>query len=118
MNFYKVIIILAIVFLILSMSIVGIALNTSKNEYIIFPPTKSDCPDFYVKNDDGYCENVKSIGTNSEDCNIQDFNLPKYDNPGMGPSSGDCQKKYWAKQCKVNWDGITNNKDICTTSSS
>ena len=113
MNFYKVIIIIAIVFLILSMSMVGVALITSKDEDIIFPPTTSDCPDFYVKNENGDCENVKSIGSGSVECNIQNFNRDKYLNTGIGIGSGICEKKLWAEICKVNWDGITNNKDVC-----
>ena len=113
MNFYKVIIIIAIIFLILSMSMVGVALISSNNENIRFPPNTSDCPDFYVKNEDGKCENVKLIGTDSSGCNIQNFNSDQYLNTGMGPASGICNKKKWAESCKVNWDGITNNKDVC-----
>ena len=36
--------------------------------------------------------------------------------PGIGPTSGACAKKTWAKGCKVDWDGLTNNIEVCHSS--
>ena len=33
-------------------------------------------------------------------------------------STGDCRKSKWATGCDLTWDGITNNPDVCDTSSS
>ena len=42
------------------------------------------------------------------DCPNQDFGSPMYKG-----STGLCEKQKWSKLCKVTWDGITNNNDLC-----
>mgnify|MGYP005655454997 CR=1 FL=1 len=113
MNFYKIIPIIAIIVLIVCLSAVGVALNYTSQD-VIFPPNISDCPDFFVKKDNK-CVNVKNLGKDDPQvCSNVDFNLgDTYKNPGMGESSGICAKKKWANDCKVNWDGVTNNRMVC-----
>ena len=112
MNFYKIIPTIAIILLIICLTAVGVALNyTSDN--VIFPPSVSDCPDYFVKNDNNTCVNKKNLGGDAVKCNMEDFNKEEYLNPGTGPSSGICAKKKWAIECNVDWDGITNNGFIC-----
>ena len=110
MNFYKFISLLAIVVLIICLAFVATALQTSSSEKL-FPPHISECPDFYVKNANGEC--VAQFDVSGTSCKINDFSDSEFNNPGMGLHSGICKKKNWAKDCGVNWDGITNNNDVC-----
>lgn len=111
MNFYKFISLLAIVVLIVCLAFVATALQTSSSDNV-FPPHISECPDFYVKNENGEC--VAQYDLSGESCKSHNFST--YINPGMGQNSAICQKKQWAENCGVNWDGITNNNDVCNIS--
>ena len=118
MNFYKQVIIVAIVILIISLSIIGTVLATSSND-VSFPPTINACPDFYNVNSDGHCEALKDVyDASKQDCEIIDFtdDTKNYLNPGTGPDSGACAKKQKSNECGITWDGITNNPDICYVS--
>lgn len=116
MNFYKIIPIIAIVLLLICLSAVGVALNYTSQD-VVFPPNISDCPDFFVKNNNNECVNKKNLGKDDpQKCTDVDFDSEdKYKNPGMGKLSGICEKKKWANDCKVNWDGVTNNRMVCYT---
>ena len=48
-------------------------------------------------------------------CTDIDFNGSAFqkDTGGIGPASALCEKKKWAEECGVNWDGITSNDNIC-----
>ena len=113
MNYYKMVTIIALVVLIICLAFVGAALSkSSKNS--IFPPQVSECPDFYVKDElTGNCETDKYDKISDECYSINFSNDTEYNNPGMGSTSGMCKKKNWAKGCNINWDGITNNPDVC-----
>ena len=113
MNFYKFISLLAIVVLIICLAFVATALQTSSSEKV-FPPHISECPDFYVKNANDEC--VAQFDVSNTNCKTNDFSDSGFNNPGMGLHSGICKKKNWAKDCGVNWDGITNNNDVCNIS--
>lgn len=114
MNFYKFICILAFVVLIISLACIGVALTTSSSD-VVFPPNIASCPDFYVKDKDGVCNATFQLGSDDEDCTSKSFDVSGdgFSNPGMGPTSGICAKKTWAENCGVNWDGITNNNEVC-----
>ena len=91
----------------------------SKNE-LEFPPTKSNCPDYYVKNTvTGECEDLNELFNHDSkpECETVDFNdessFPNLNNTGTGANSAICEKKKWAERCGLNWDGITNNENIC-----
>ena len=113
MNFYKFICILALVILIVCLACIGVAMNSSSNVSSIFPPNVSNCPDFY-KMDASYCNSMYTITNSSDpDCKSMSFDSEPYTNPGMGPTSGMCEKQKWAIRCGVNWDGITNNSLAC-----
>ena len=136
MGFYKQLSIIALIFLIIALSVVGTILVNSKDT-TTFPPHISDCPDFYKKNDQGNCEAMKeyydgtvgsltSPGLSENTGNILvgscaelNFNYTPNDADnifkvqGSGPESGTCKKKQLSKECKITWDGITNNADIC-----
>jgi hypothetical protein len=113
MNFYKSISILALVVLICCLAFVSVALQSSSKDNV-FPPNVSECPDFFVKTtDSGSTTCVANYAAPDSSCTPKSFDDQKYRNPGMGPTSGVCEKKQWAKECGVNWDGITNNPDVC-----
>jgi len=50
----------------------------------------------------------------NEGCQVIDFKTnKKYELPGSGLNSGLCYKKKKAQECKITWDGLTNNYTIC-----
>ena len=117
MNFYKTVCIVALVILVISLAFIGSALaSSSKN--IEFPPNISKCPDNYeiVYDDYGEFDTCKNTGTNVKSgCNDKSFGDSSYNMPGIGSTSGACAKKKWAKDCSVDWDGLTNNPQICNS---
>ncbi len=111
MSFNSIVMIVAIVMLIVSLTMIGIALKNQKNN-VTFPPVISDCPDYYTstKNPEGtdyICNRNDSLSTNDNtECNTFDNSHTKF--KGVG---GLCEKKKWANNCGVTWDGVTNNPD-------
>lgn len=103
MNFQKIVIIIAIVLLILMLSFIGYGLYKNKSNRK-FPPIIGECPDYWVakKNE---CTNPKNLGICKGSKN---FNTSKFSG-----DTGDCAKSKWAKNCKLTWQGITTNPDIC-----
>ena len=124
MNFYKTTLTIMIVVLIICLAVIGTTIAYS-NDNVKFPPITSKCPDYYKLTDTNSCvSQISEIGTspinfkgNSVSCNDVNFNnaanFPNKDNSGMGPESALCEKKKWAKNCGVNWDGVTTNENIC-----
>ena len=114
MNFYKTVCIIALVILVVSLAFIGSALaSSSKN--VSFPPNISKCPDNYetVYNESGEFESCLNNNNDKDGCNAVSFREEEYNMPGIGITSGACQKKKWAKGCQVDWDGLTNNNMIC-----
>ena len=108
MNFYKTVCIVALVVLVVSLALIGSAMaSSSKN--MEFPPNISKCPDNY----DEYGEFCRNASNTISGCNEKSFADSSYNMPGIGPTSGACAKKTWAKGCGVDWDGLTNNPQIC-----
>ena len=114
MIFYKNIFISAILSAFLLLAIVAVVMYYTKNKQI-YPPILSVCPDFYNLDMNNKCINGglwKQIPVSS-DCDYKDFSGNIYNIQGTGANSGLCQKKSWANNCGVTWDGITNNYAIC-----
>ena len=118
MNFYKTVSIVALVTLVISLAFIGSALaSSSKN--IEFPPNISKCPDNYEIFYDEYGEFsycLNSSNNTISGCDKESFTDASYNLPGIGSTSGACEKKKWAKKCRVDWDGLTNNPQICISS--
>jgi hypothetical protein len=114
MNYYKTVSLITLVILIICLTFVGVAMVESSNKSK-FPPHVSHCPDFFVKDSFGKCVDKKGIlHSNADpDCDNKIWNPPAEGWPESGPFSEKCVKQKWAKKCKVNWDGITNNSDAC-----
>tara|TARA_Y100000385_G_C12609022_1_gene432118 strand:- start:190 stop:549 length:360 start_codon:yes stop_codon:yes gene_type:complete len=114
MNFYKTVCITALVILVISLAFIGSAMASSSKK-MTFPPNLSQCPDNYVYyQDNKTCVNTENSGTyNSIDCGEISFEEDKYNTPGIGTTSGACAKKKVAIGCLVDWDGLTNNPNVC-----
>jgi hypothetical protein len=113
MGFYKLTIIVAIVHLIIFLAILGVVMTNSYTEKI-YPSQLSSCPDFYTF-DGSYCNSNPNIFSfnNTNSCNRINITATEFNVKGTDENSGLCAKKIKAQECKINWDGITNNSDIC-----
>jgi hypothetical protein len=103
-----------LVFLILTLALVGYFMSISGKDQV-YPPSVSDCPDHYTLSG-STCSAPIYLNVSDEpdiSCNIQNFDQIKYKGEGTNFASGLCSKKLWANDCKVKWDGITNNDNIC-----
>jgi len=119
MSFYTIVVIIAIIILIIALTTVGLLLgrlNTSKT----FPPSASDCPDYWVINSDGSCTVPSGInkpaelpsdaynsGTNTPGLsgNSIKFTDAGWKNQGISEL---CAKKKWANKYNVLWSGVSN----------
>jgi hypothetical protein len=124
-TFQKIILTIAIVLLIVMLIIINLSL-TNASASLTWPPIKTDCPDYWedLLGNGSQCVNIKNIGTcfNTNpkfDANgnilpntSMNFSTPIYTGP-----NGLCEKKKWARNCGVAWDGITygyGSNDPCT----
>jgi hypothetical protein len=115
MGFYKTTIIVAIVHLIIFLAILGVLMSQaySTKTFVTTPPT---CPDYYIF--DGLnCninDNIYNSSSMTNNCSrLTNVNMAPFIASGTDSTSGLCQKKRWATDCEISWDGITNNSDIC-----
>jgi hypothetical protein len=111
MIFYKNIVVSTILSVIILLAIVAYVMYNSKDKQI-YPPILSNCPDYYNLNEKGLCVNT-GIWSTRADCNSISFTDSIYKVEGTGANSGICAKKNKATDCKITWDGITNNYSIC-----
>jgi len=107
MSFQKIVLIIAVILLIITLVIIGIALAQAKSDES-WPPLTGDCPDYWVdaSGEGAQCVNTHSLGT----CNIPTKENPNSMNFSVAPFMGDkgtCAKYTWAQGCGVTWDGIT-----------
>jgi hypothetical protein len=116
-SFQKIVLIIATIFLIFFLLLIGLSLSNSNSD-IDWPPVVGNCPDFWVdlSGNGSKCFNSHRLGScpayipTSDNKNTMDFNQ----NPFTG-SNGSCAKYKWANNCKLSWDGITYGvKNPCT----
>ena len=118
MNFYTSLFTGTLIFLVIVLIIMGFCMYLSRKNQT-YPPSISDCPDYYTLDVDGVCKASSNIYSNELidlidiSCSSQDFSKPQYKGKGSGFLSGMCAKKMWANKCNVSWDGLTNNDNIC-----
>ena len=105
MTFQSTVIVIAEVILVISIVIIGINLYRQKAN-VAYPPIIADCPDYWEI--DGTMCKKPTHNSLVTDCPNTDFGTPMYKG-----NTGPCEKKKWAKLCKVTWDGITNNSELC-----
>ncbi len=102
------------------LGIIAIMMYRSKTQQI-YPATINDCPDFYDLDSNNNCIANTDVWNNVElptSCTSIDFmngtyNEVSYKAPGKALNSGMCAKKQKSQDCKITWDGITNNNSIC-----
>lgn len=121
MNFYKTICITALVILVISLAFIGSAMASSSKK-MTFPTNLSQCPDSYIYDQTNeICVNTNNSSKNysvgdgdiTGDCGDISFEADEYNVPGIGTTSGACMKKKVAINCDVDWDGLTNNPNVC-----
>ena len=123
-GFKKIILFSAIIILIISLILIGIALSYAKDE--TWPPMTPKCPDYFTiegSGEDATCVDIKDLAISSSNPVCQpppgskdkhlriNFNIPRYTG-----SNGICNKYNWANACGISWDGITYGaKNPCQT---
>jgi len=103
--FYKIVLTIAFVVLILFLIVVGISM--SKNSEI-WPPVFNECPDYWqdLSGNGAQCVNVKDLGTCPAASGDSHLTMDFTQSPYSG-SNSTCAKYTWANGCGVTWDGIT-----------
>ena len=134
-TFYTIVLIVAVIFLILLLTFIGISFKKTKK--INFPPSKNTCPDYWtadytdpqkpickisplnigkIKTQNGQLmmtnnrndrnkNRVYTPGYNSA-TNSVDFSDPSW--PSLFSSSRQCSLKKWANLYEISWDGVSN----------
>ena len=106
MNFQKIVLVIASLLLIISLTFIGYTLYYHKFNKK-FPPVIAECPDFWKASKKGICENPRGLGNNN--CRgAMNFNQNRFQG-----HDGNCNKAKWANHCGVSWSGITNDPNIC-----
>lgn len=105
-RFQKTVLIIAIILLILTLIVVGIALKKAVSTQT-WPPIIPECPDYWFVDGSGNntkCVNLKDLGT----CNPSSGHLTiNFNVAPFNGTNGNCEKYNWANKCGVSWDGIT-----------
>ena len=107
-GFQKIVLYSAIIILIISLVIIGIALSYAKDKKQ-WPPIVPDCPDYWTIDGSGNnarCLNVKDLGSCPPTGGRKHLSMDFNNAPFIG-SNEMCAKYTWANRCNVSWDGIT-----------
>jgi len=108
-TFQTIVLVIAIVILILVLVLIGFALN--KASMSNWPPLIGECPDYWtdMSGNGSMCANVMNLG--NEQCvtpaNGKDYFTMDFTNSSFLGGNGMCAKYQWARNCGVEWDGIT-----------
>jgi hypothetical protein len=105
MNFQKLVLTIAVIVLVVSLLVTGLLIRKSKSTYT-YPPSVSECPDYFRLVSPNVCKNVHKLGKCSENGKPKetwDFNGSNF----LG-ESGKQNKCKLANFCEISWDGIDN----------
>jgi hypothetical protein len=124
-GFQKSVLVIAIITLILTLVLIGLALNSAKNN-MSWPPLVGSCPDYWVdlSGNGAACFNPKKLGHCNIPTSASEKNTMDFSGSIFTGDDGLCNKKKWATNCSdpnnpVTWDGITYGVvDPCETSGS
>jgi len=123
-TFYIIVISVAIICLILTLTVIGIILSSQKTD-VVFPPTKNTCPDYWTSEDNGgdttqnLCIpsslNVGNYGS-AENLtgNLNGYlegsavNFGDADWATNYQTTSECALKSWANKNNISWDGVSN----------
>ena len=106
-GFQKIVLFSAIVMLIISLIMIGMALSQTTSQQ--WPPMTPQCPDYWAIDGSGNnatCVNVKNLGTCPPSNGKKHLRM-NFNNPAFTGSNELCAKYTWATKCGVSWDGIT-----------
>jgi len=109
MSFQKTVLMIAVVFLILFLVLIGVALKSAASE-ATWPPIVGACPDYWVdlSGNGSMCFNSQHLGTCSQYIPTSDNkNTMNFDQDPYNGTDGACAKNKWATKCGLSWDGIT-----------
>ena len=110
--FQKTVATIAIIILIITLCVIGIALYRAKY-HSAYPPVIANCPDYWDASGNLDISNnlvcVNSMNLGSSTCS----NSMNFTTSSWQGKNGLCQKYKWAKSCDLTWDGITDYADIC-----
>jgi hypothetical protein len=113
-SFYIIVLVIAFVFLLFCLIVVGIMLQKAQKSDV-FPPTASPCPDGWLVKDISNCKMSTAnngIGT-SADYSTNTTYIPLVYNMDSTKTVFNftgtlCDKQKWANNYSINWDGVTN----------
>jgi hypothetical protein len=110
MNFQRIVLMIAGFLLLGFLAVVAYSMIKA-NTIGEWPPVIANCPDNWVMDVDGRtCKNMNGMRMNAgAACTDTNFADQKY----LG-QSGLCEKYKWSQTCGINWDGISNNPNVCT----
>ena len=98
-NFYKIAILIGIIFLILCLIGIGILMQY-QNAGMKFPIHPNVCPDLWTSQNGTTCENTTNLNIGKLTAGNNNITLSSYPNI--------CDKYKWATNNKINWDGVSN----------
>ena len=109
MNFQQLVLLIASIILLVVLIFIGVALYRARHS-VVFPPTIASCPDYWEEQDEnGKSVCINKMGIPMGSCKTpMNFSVPPFNCP-----DGACRKARWARDCNLNWDGITNNPYVC-----
>ena len=121
-SFFKIVIVVAIVLLIITLTIIGILMSQA-NAGLPFPPVKNHCPDYWtIGSGSGICNVPPSYGANvgtiyaanskfstsTPGISGNKDTINFYDTNWSKSRSAICEQKSWASTYGIHWDGVTN----------
>ena len=124
--FYIVVSSVAIIFLILILTVIGLMMKNT-NRIDVYPPFQSQCPDYWSVNTTGSCRAPNFGSVNALSAEYIPRNDPTLkptvivdsaSNPGFAKNydfsvNSLCDNKRWAKRNNIAWDGVTNSIANC-----
>jgi hypothetical protein len=134
MNFYGIVVSIAVVLLIIILTYIGLTLKNKNGNKVTFPPVESKCPDYWeytgnacvvpekdaINTGSVYDANGvlllntvstfglttgNSISGTTSYSNYIDFNNAAWNSLGL---TSVCQKQKWASMYGIQWDGVSN----------
>lgn len=123
--FYKIVLSIAIILLILILTFFGVLIKY-ENQNTIYPPTLSTCPDYWTHDGSGNCamptvlsSDLSSPLNTGGQSTLGTSSVAPYSKDGKtfsitntlwtsGGKSTLCAQKSWANQSNIIWDGVSN----------
>lgn len=95
MSFQKTVLIIALIIFSIMLFFIALAMKGLKKSQQ-YPAEISECPDYWVKNEDNACVPVGN------------HNMGDIDNNNCSSYIGTEEKKQFASKCGIEWDGVNN----------